>query len=303
MFSLGCLYYYVLSNGSHPFGDSLRRQGNILMGNYNLSEIKGPDWVVNVQKTLLSALISSAPEVRPSCKATLEHPMFWDYSMILAFFQEVSDRVEKAEPDNYVLRELESNGEQIVKFDWRIHIHEEVSSDLKKYRSYQGHSVRDLLRALRNKKHHFRELSTEAQKLLGDDVASFTTYWTERFPLLLVHTWITIQCVADEENFKKFYHSTHRYSVKHCKEQMAAYASQNPVNVTVISTEEKDQKKYVPVRSKIEYQKIERKNYELVKSGGLYRNHESPEKDPPKQQLYFKGALGKKGKVRKLMSP
>ncbi|CAH1996027.1 unnamed protein product [Acanthoscelides obtectus] len=306
MFSLGCLYYYVLSNGSHPFGDSLRRQANILMGKYDLPEIKGPDWVVNIQKTLVSALISPAPEVRPSCKATLEHPMFWDYSMILAFFQEVSDRVEKAEPDNYVLRQLEDNGEQIVKLDWRIHIHEEVSSDLKKYRSYQGHSVRDLLRALRNKKHHFRELSTEAQKLLGDDVASFTTYWTERFPLLLVHTWITMQCVADEENFKKFYHMTHRYSVKHCREHMAAYMAQNPLNVTVINNEERDQKKYLPVRVKGEYQKVERKNYELVKSGGLYRNHDSPEKIPNnqnKQHQFVKGGLGKKRKNKKIDEP
>ena len=30
IFSLGCVFYYVLSNGKHPFGDPLRRQANIL---------------------------------------------------------------------------------------------------------------------------------------------------------------------------------------------------------------------------------------------------------------------------------
>lgn len=59
--------------------------------------------------------------------------------------------MEKADSTDHVLRELENNGEIIVKYDWKNHIHEEVASDLKKYRSYQGSSVRDLLRALRNK--------------------------------------------------------------------------------------------------------------------------------------------------------
>lgn len=63
----------------------------------------------------------------------------------------MSDRVEKAESADPVLKELETDGVKIVRQDWRTHINEEVASDLKKYRSYLGSSVRDLLRALRNK--------------------------------------------------------------------------------------------------------------------------------------------------------
>lgn len=32
IFSAGCVFYYVLSSGSHPFGESLSRQANILAG-------------------------------------------------------------------------------------------------------------------------------------------------------------------------------------------------------------------------------------------------------------------------------
>ena len=32
IFSAGCVFYYVVSGGQHPFGDSLRRQANILAG-------------------------------------------------------------------------------------------------------------------------------------------------------------------------------------------------------------------------------------------------------------------------------
>ncbi|CAG9832376.1 unnamed protein product [Diabrotica balteata] len=287
MFSLGCLYYYVLSRGRHPFGDSLRRQANILSGKYDLSELKGPDWMRNVHINLISALISAEPDLRPSCRAALDHPIYWKYDYILNFFQEVSDRIEKSFPEDSILLELEADSSHIVKIDWRAHIHEEVSSDLKKYRSYQGYSVRDLLRALRNKKHHFRELSPEAQKILGRDSESFTTYWLSRFPLLLVHTWIVMQNVADEDHFIKFYHTSFRYPLELYREQMLEYVSKNPpiLPADYIPPAEQNSSedtagglvrrntKFLSSmgspRRKSEQSKVPS---DLVKSGGLYRN-------------------------------
>lgn len=63
----------------------------------------------------------------------------------------MSDRVEKAEIDDPVLLALEKDGLPVVRGDWRRHIDPEVAHDLRKYRSYRGESLRDLLRALRNK--------------------------------------------------------------------------------------------------------------------------------------------------------
>ena len=40
VFSLGCVYYFVLSNGHHPFGESFKRQANILSNEANLSRIQ-----------------------------------------------------------------------------------------------------------------------------------------------------------------------------------------------------------------------------------------------------------------------
>jgi serine/threonine-protein kinase/endoribonuclease IRE1 len=71
----------------------------------------------------------------------------------------VSDRVEKAENDDSVLQCLEEINFTVVRSDWRKHIHEEVATDLRKYRSYRGESVRDLLRALRNKVSCWRFIS------------------------------------------------------------------------------------------------------------------------------------------------
>lgn len=87
MFSLGCLYYYVLSGGSHPFGDALRRQANILSGECDLSDLKGEPWQIELQKPLLHALTSPTPQERPPCAAVLTHPIFWSNTTILAFLQ------------------------------------------------------------------------------------------------------------------------------------------------------------------------------------------------------------------------
>lgn len=59
--------------------------------------------------------------------------------------------MERDQSDSPALIALETRGERVTGDDWRSHIDLEVAIDLRKYRSYRGDSVRDLLRALRNK--------------------------------------------------------------------------------------------------------------------------------------------------------
>lgn len=61
--------------------------------------------------------------------------------------------MEKEQIDSPALIALESNSMRVLQGDWRLIIDIEVAADLRKYRSYRGESVRDLLRALRNKVH------------------------------------------------------------------------------------------------------------------------------------------------------
>lgn len=65
--------------------------------------------------------------------------------------QDVSDRVEKADYQSEPLLTLEKNSKFVCRGDWNLHLDECITSDLKKYRGYHGNSVRDLLRAVRNK--------------------------------------------------------------------------------------------------------------------------------------------------------
>ncbi|KAJ1349395.1 hypothetical protein KIN20_004957 [Parelaphostrongylus tenuis] len=202
IFSLGCIFYYVLSDGDHPFGDSLHRQTNIVNGDYALRGIKND---VSVAIALIESMIQRVPDTRPSIHCVLAHPFFWDGERRLQFFGDVSDRIEKEEDSSAVVRRLETNARGVVGGNWRNNICDPLAADLRRFRTYKGHSVRDLLRAMRNKKHHYRELPEDVQDSLGRIPDQFVLYFTARFPLLLLHTYRALEWCADEDVFKSYY--------------------------------------------------------------------------------------------------
>lgn len=84
----------------------------------------------------------------------LDHPLFWNSDMRLAFLRDTSDRVklEDRESEFELLKTLKSD-----KMDAA------VLNDIGRYRKYKFDSLRDLLRVIRNKLNHFRELQKEVQ--------------------------------------------------------------------------------------------------------------------------------------------
>ena len=151
---MGCVYYYVMSNGDHLFGDTIKRQANILSHDFDMTKLKAQrkkpyENILAVE--LITDMISRDSSKRPTADAILKHPVFWREDKILAFLQDVSDRIEKLDIYTDPLRTLERNAKFVVLDDWSLHLDEGITDDLRKYRGYHGVSVRDLLRALRNK--------------------------------------------------------------------------------------------------------------------------------------------------------
>uniref|UniRef100_A0A8B9D682 Serine/threonine-protein kinase/endoribonuclease IRE1 n=1 Tax=Anser cygnoides TaxID=8845 RepID=A0A8B9D682_ANSCY len=204
IFSAGCVFYYVVSEGSHPFGKSLQRQANILLGAYSLECLNAGRHDI-VARDLIEQMITMDPQKRPSASCVLKHPFFWGLEKQLQFFQDVSDRIEKESLDGLIVKQLERGGREVVKMDWREHITVPLQTDLRKFRSYKGGSVRDLLRAMRNKKHHYRELPPEVQDTLGSIPDDFVCYFTARFPHLLLHTYKAMHICCQERLFQHYY--------------------------------------------------------------------------------------------------
>lgn len=90
-------------------------------------------------------------QYRPTADAVLKHPLFWSDGKMLDFMQVISDRVERLDTSDDPLWSLERNAKFIVRDDWKEVLEEEIVNDLGKQRTYHGISVRDLMRAIRNK--------------------------------------------------------------------------------------------------------------------------------------------------------
>ncbi|XP_034116629.2 serine/threonine-protein kinase/endoribonuclease IRE1 [Drosophila albomicans] len=216
IFSLGCVYYYVLSGGHHAFGDTLKRQANILSHEYNLSKLRADGTEehnkIILAEQLISDMIQKDSQARPPARCIGNHPLFWDEPKMLSFLQDVSDRVEKLQFQAEPLKSLEKNGRIVVLDDWNAHLDPLITDDLRKYRGYMGASVRDLLRALRNKKHHYHELTAEAQEMLGCIPHEFTNYWVDRFPQLISHAYHAFSICSNEPIFKPYYNAGYHFS-------------------------------------------------------------------------------------------
>lgn len=95
---------------------------------------------------------------------------------------------------------LEDGAEDIIGRDWlRNGLDRALVDNLGKYRKYDGGSVRDLMRVLRNKKHHYQDLPDNVRKSLGEPPAGFLSYFTRRFPKLLMHVHGVVRAKLSHE--------------------------------------------------------------------------------------------------------
>ncbi len=81
---MGCVIYYVLTAGQHPFGSSLRRQANIESGDYSLSGIDGSSkYCVRFQAVLNLSVIVGKYTVSDLVKNMISHNYLFRYMCLL----------------------------------------------------------------------------------------------------------------------------------------------------------------------------------------------------------------------------
>uniref|UniRef100_A0A8C4USS3 non-specific serine/threonine protein kinase n=1 Tax=Falco tinnunculus TaxID=100819 RepID=A0A8C4USS3_FALTI len=201
IFSAGCIFYYVVSGGQHPFGDSLRRQANILSGSYQLSCLQEEAHDKLVARELIVAMISPEPQCRPSAPVVLVHPFFWSLEKQLQFFQDISDRIEKEPAEGHIVSALEAGGRSVVRTNWRMHISLPLQTG-----GHSGGQALNLLTPSTQKQHHYHELPADVRAALGSVPDGFVQYFTSRFPRLLLHTHRAMRVCAHERLFHSYYH-------------------------------------------------------------------------------------------------
>lgn len=184
VFSLGCVFYYILSLGGHPFGAWYEREHNIAHGRYNLSlfESSFPDLV-----HLLSVMLEKDAALRPTALQITSHAFFWNATQRLEFLTDMSDVVEKLPADHIAVLALEAQQTAIFRSSWDRVLNVSLLQDMGRFRRYDPRSVRDLLRLIRNKKHHYMELPLALRETMGSMPQGYVRYFEKRFPRLLLH--------------------------------------------------------------------------------------------------------------------
>ncbi|ODM96120.1 Serine/threonine-protein kinase/endoribonuclease IRE1 [Orchesella cincta] len=223
IFALGCVYYYVLTEGNHPFGDYIRRQVNILD---DKPDIRENDMEEHNKggSTLIKKMIARDPEERPKMPCILSHPLLWNNKRTLEFLADVSNCAkenESAELVKKAIEELEDGLKEHVGIletsphGWVSRMTPNMIKYLtgtgetrhKGQIKYNGKHVKQIIRAIRNMRNHFGDLPVEAQNEIGkpDD---FIRYWIEKFPYLVSSTWTAFERVAQEPKFglQDYYH-------------------------------------------------------------------------------------------------
>jgi serine/threonine-protein kinase/endoribonuclease IRE1 len=134
-------------------------------------------------------------------KGVLNHPYFWSSNRRLSFLQDVSDRLEIESRElpgaSKLLAQLEKNSFKVIGKDWTRRLDRILMDEMLIHRTYNASLIQDLLRAIRNKKHHYHGLSSEAKKGLGNSsgitlltIAAFLSFFVEKFPNLFMHVYL-----------------------------------------------------------------------------------------------------------------
>ncbi|PFH53439.1 hypothetical protein AMATHDRAFT_54469 [Amanita thiersii Skay4041] len=209
IFALGCLFYYTLTSGGHPFGDKYEREVNILKDAKSLKGLERFGEEGSEAVDLITQMLNPEASQRPDTNTCLIHPFFWDSARRLNFLQDASDRFEIMcrEPKDPYLLALENDAFTIVGNDWHTRMDKIFIENLGKFRKYDGKSVQDLLRALRNKKHHYQDIPENVKRHLGSMPDGFLSYFTRRFPNLFLHVHGVIRTTGlrSESMFRSYF--------------------------------------------------------------------------------------------------
>ncbi|KAL9057623.1 MAG: hypothetical protein Q9162_002238 [Coniocarpon cinnabarinum] len=247
IFSLGCVFFYVLTQGQHPFDDEegwmALRERNIKIGrarNMKALEMLGPDTV-----DLVTWMLHHDPEQRPTAAQVLAHPFFWDAEDRLEFLSAASDRFDQESRDgtSTVLRGVESYADAVIpkvvpsshalsathshlrtpspremqstmhlpipECNFLAQLDKRFIDTLGRQRKYDPAKLTDLLRALRNKFHHWDDMPEDVKAKVGEVPEGYLAFWENRFPCLVVKVWRAVGelGLGGERRFGRWFNS------------------------------------------------------------------------------------------------
>ncbi|EKE39919.1 hypothetical protein ENUP19_0154G0008 [Entamoeba nuttalli] len=201
IYNLGCLFFFI-ARKEHPFGPLIDRSKNILLGKMVKMDYDNANVYQNEFVMTLAILTRIDPNLRPSADQIMALPLFWDFNKKLNFIKNASDLFEM-DPSMIITRELDASG---IGIRWQQSLDPGLVDSLVKFRKYDFNKTRDLLRAIRNKSHHYYNLPKTEQSLFTSFPDGFYLYFYKRFPGLLILVYNVVKKhYPNEPIFNEFF--------------------------------------------------------------------------------------------------
>lgn len=205
LWGLGCVFFFALTGGRHPFGQRCEREANVLANRVDLAPLAAQPEALHVVRHLLDP----QPDARMPLARVLAHPLFWDAHKRLGLLLDVSDLLEALEGDLAESARFEAVCAGVLPAGarWQAALPAPLVADLGRYRRYTN-SVKDLLRVVRNKSHHYRELAPELRVALGGShPEGFVAFFAARFPALLMacYDFVSSSAHVDDPVFRRYF--------------------------------------------------------------------------------------------------
>eukprot|EP00127_Corallochytrium_limacisporum_P005495 Clim_evm12s207 gene=Clim_evmTU12s207 len=202
IFSMGLIYFYTLTGCRHPYGDFHERRANIFRGVAPNMDALSSD---PTARLLIQDLLVDEATARPDCATVLAHPMFWTNRKQMDFLTEVSNQLEGLGKNHELIKVFDEYTSPALGEDWHAALEPEILADLIARRGYNKQSGFHLLRAIRNKRNHYSELSDDLKTIYGSKDDGYVRYWLDRFPLFLTDIYRFVQDqMADDETFSPY---------------------------------------------------------------------------------------------------
>ena len=187
IYMLGCLFYYIITNGLKlPRCLNKNQQSNTfgLLKSYQ-ARCKTSDVVLCFDIAL--QMIWFLKDRRTSTDLILKHPFFWTTEKLLTYIIDVAVRIE--ENDRDFKKKLEIKRKNVVGENWSEGL-DNIYQELSKGRPYNRSSVTDLVKTIRNRIVH--SSTSRVAEVMGSSKEDLKNYWLEKFPHLIPHLYRTM---------------------------------------------------------------------------------------------------------------
>uniref|UniRef100_A0A0D3DA77 Protein kinase domain-containing protein n=1 Tax=Brassica oleracea var. oleracea TaxID=109376 RepID=A0A0D3DA77_BRAOL len=181
MFSFGCILFYSLSGGLHPFGDEKNCVKHIASNQPSLSEINH----LPEAKQLVRGLLNSNPESRPSASEVLKHPIFWSTDKKIQLIVEASDHFTAVPAFLQNLTATERKITTALAKKWVSQVDGNVLNSMRS--KYRDNDFGELVRFFRNCKCHYSDIMIDIkgsivsiQTVMGDMPDGFHSYFASQ---------------------------------------------------------------------------------------------------------------------------